>query len=110
MNVSTVILAHGNTEVVQDTLESVHTWVGPNVFVVGDGDQSEWLDEAQLSAHKKCGFSNSHVIGSYRNQVYGLDLISTHFPDSDWYILGEYDILFGNDDFKKDLKSRRMRG
>ena len=106
MNVATVLHIHNNELLVRDTLDSIMKYVGSNVLVIYDGAVSYWGENLNLPVPKCSGLYHNYNRNPYRNIALGLSKISQLFPESDWYCYCEYDVLFGNDLFKKELEIR----
>lgn len=106
MKIATVLNAHGNTELVLDTLDSINCFVGRNTLVVVDGAHWEsWGKDVKLPAYKVEGFRHAFNRAPYRNLTLGLNTLTRLFGlDLDWYCYCEYDVLFTSDSFKKELE------
>ena len=111
MKIAVILNAHGNTELVQDTLEAIHTWVGSKVVVLIDGATwNSWGRDANLSAYKLEGFYHNCPRSPYRNVTLGLMKAAEFWPDVDWYCYTEYDTLFVSDEFKNYLEEASKLG
>ena len=105
MKIAVVLNAHNHTDIVLDTIHSIHTYVTKNILVVVDGcSWKSWGENVQLPAYKMQGMNHGHIKGPYRNLTLGLMNVSKLFSDVDWYCYCEYDVLFANDHFKQDLE------
>lgn len=110
MNLSVVLHAHGNSEVVEDTIKFVHRWATEQSLIAVDGKSPKWIEEISLSVPHFVGFRNKtkdvfRNHSSYRNHILGLTKVMEQYPDCDWYCSTEYDTLFCSDAFKEDLAS-----
>lgn len=104
MKIATVLHCHRDTEVVLDTLESIQTFVGPDVLVLIDGAKwDDWGKHLCVPAYKLQGFHHNHYPSPYRNVILGQMKLAELVPDADWYLHTEYDALFVSDVFKEDL-------
>jgi len=104
MEIAVVLNAHGNTELVLDTLASVRKWVTDKVFVIADGASWQtWGQNVDLGVPKVEGFRHGAPCSPYRNYTLGLMVASQTWPDVDWYCYMEYDVLFASDSFKEEL-------
>jgi len=105
MKIAAILNAHGNTELTNDTLESIRYWVTDNVVVLIDGNSwGSWGKDAPLQAHKLQGLIHNCTKSPYRNLTLSLMEASKTWPDVDWYCYVEYDVLFGSNSFKNDLE------
>lgn len=105
MRICTVVNAHGNTDVLLDTIDSITTYVGRDALVLCDGSTWEsWGRDVALPVPKVQGFRHGWPRAPYRNVALGLMTLHQQHPDSDWYCYTEYDVLFASSSFKKDLK------
>lgn len=109
MNIATLVNVHSDDLLIKDTLESVIKYVGPNVLVIYDGAVSSWGNSLDIPVHKMCGLYHNYNRNPYKNIALGLKKLSELFPESDWYCYCEYDVLFGNDYFKKELELRQKQ-
>jgi len=111
MKLATIINVHGNTELVQDTLDAVRTWVTEDVLLVVDGAKwDEWGAGLEVPAYKLRGFFHGVPKSPYRNVTLALMTAHQQWPKADWYCYSEYDVLFTSSAFKEDLASAADRG
>jgi hypothetical protein len=110
MKIATILNAHGETDLVLDTLDSIRYYVGSNVLVVVDGAfWNSWGRSIQLPAYKIEGFQHAYVKAPYRNLTLGLNTLVRQFGNQmDWYCYCEYDVLFTSDKFKEELKKAQQ--
>jgi len=106
MDIATVLHIHNDELLVRDTLDSILKYVGSNVLVIYDGAVSSWGANLDLPVHKCCGLYHNYNRNPYRNIALGFSKILNLFPKSDWYCYCEYDVLFGNSNFKEELEKR----
>lgn len=105
MEIAVVLNAHGNTDLVLDTLASIKRWVTNKVVVVVDGKAwPTWGKDVDLGVPKIEGFLHGVPSSPYRNYTLGLMTAVRTWPQVDWYCYTEYDVLFGSDAFKMDLE------
>ena len=105
MKIAVTLNAHGNTELVLDTILSIKKHVTEDILVIVDGAKWEsWGKITELPVHKICGFYHNYPKSPYRNITFGLMNTAKLFPDADWYCYTEYDTLFAADSFKEDLE------
>lgn len=105
MQIATVLNAHGHTDLVMDTLDSIRTWVSDKVLVVVDGAKwDDWGAKVRLPVYKLKGFRHNSHRAPYRNVALGLQQATELWPDLDWLCYTEYDALFASDRFKHNLK------
>lgn len=110
MEIATVLNAHGAPEVIIDTLESIFTFMTDKVLVVVDGASWDRLGTTPLPAHKMKGFPHGIPKSPYRNMALGLMALSQKWSDANWYCYCEYDVLFGSDRFKHNLRMADEKG
>lgn len=110
MKIATTIVTPKIYDVLLDTLDSVVTYVGKDVLVIYDAVyKHDW-------GNKKCpsifidGFEHGCSKNPYKNVALGLLRTYEKYPNADWYCFTEYDCLFVNSDFKKDLKKAEKDG
>jgi hypothetical protein len=104
MEIATLLNAHGDTNLIIDTLASIFAHVGRNVLVLVDGVAWDDLRDVELPARKVCGFKHGVPKAPYRNVALGLSLLVETWPDADWYCYTEYDVLFTSPRFRYNLK------
>lgn len=96
--------AHGDTELVLDTLDAIRTYVTQDIIVVVDGTAwHSWGKHVDLPAYKIQGFRHGAPRSPYRNVVLGMKE-AAQWQKSDWYCYCEPDVLFTSSNFKVDLK------
>jgi hypothetical protein len=106
MKIAITLSAHKNTEIVNDTIEALNTYVTNDIAIIIDGSCWEnWGKKAELNAHKIQGFNHNYPKAPYRNYTYGLFKTYELFPNADWYAYSEYDVLFTSSEFKKELEN-----
>lgn len=104
MKITTILNAHGNTELVADTVDSIKTYIGNDIVLLVDGATWEtWGRDVKLPVYKLRGYYHNYHINPYRNVALGLWKVYEEFPDSDWLLYVEYDVLIASDAFKHDL-------
>lgn len=106
MKIAVTLNAHENTDVVNDTIDALKTYVTNDIAVIIDGSRwEEWGKKAELNAKKIQGFHHNYPKAPYRNYTYGLFETYQLFPDADWYCYCENDVLFTSSEFKKELEN-----
>ncbi|RDJ35110.1 MAG: hypothetical protein DWQ19_09760 [Crenarchaeota archaeon] len=101
--IATILNAHGKTDLVLDTIDSIKLFAGDDVLVVVDGAHWEdWGQDVKIPAYKIKGFKHNYARAPYRNLTLGLNQASQLF-EADWYAYCEYDVLFTSEYFKKAL-------
>lgn len=102
--IATLLNAHDNTELVNNTIFSLRKYVTENVLVIVDGYAwSSWGQGANLAAYKMEGLKHGYYRAPYRNLMLGLLTLHRMWPKAEWYQYVEYDVVFTNDSFKEDL-------
>ena len=110
MEIATILSSHTDTALTVNTIESIRKWVGTNCFVVVDGSAwNSWGKDASIGP-KLQGLIHNCPISPHRNIVLGLMNAFELWPNADWFCHTEYDVYFGNDSFKDDLKDADERG
>ena len=104
MEIATLLNAHGETNLIIDTLDSIFAHVTENVLVLIDGAAWDDFKDVELPAPKVCGLKHGIPKAPYRNVALGLDLLAEMWPDADWYCYTEYDVLFTSPRFKYNLE------
>lgn len=90
MSVSIVVTTHGNPEVTNDTLDSIHTYITKNTLVVVDG---KCTIDMPLISHKIIGLRVENNYSPFRNAALGLSYLHELYPDSEWFGYLDYDCL-----------------
>jgi len=105
MRIAVTLMAHGDTECVRDTVESIRRFATDKILLLVDGAAWEgWGKDVDLPVYKMSGFYHNFPKSPYRNITLGLMNTVKVFPDVDWYCYTEYDTLFASSAFKEDLE------
>jgi hypothetical protein len=110
MQIAAVLNAHSQPNVLRDSLDSILVHVTENILVVVDGAVWQDFKDLPLPASKIQGFYHNARKSPYRNVALGLSTACDTWPEADWYLYCEYDVLFGSDRFKRNLKMAEERG
>jgi len=109
MKIASILMVHGDTECVRDTIEAIQSYVTNDILMVVDGASwKDWGKEVDLPVHKICGLYHNHPQAPYRNITLALSSVIKLFPDADWYSYTEYDTLFCSSNFKEDLRKAEV--
>lgn len=103
MKIAAVLNIHDYPEVVQDTLNSICTFMTDKIIVVVDGCCTSTFNKIELPAIKITGFPHKLPKSPHRNMALGLMTLYETFPNEDWYCYTEWDALWGSDRFKQSL-------
>lgn len=103
MELALLLNTHENSSVLEDTIESVKKYVTNDILVIADGCSWNQFNNFN-SANLLCGFKHGCEKSPYRNVALGLKMLEEKWPNADWYVYCEYDVLFASDRFKKNLK------
>lgn len=104
MKIAVILNAHGNTELVADTVDSIRMWVTDRILLLVDGASwNTWGRDAQLPVHKVQGLWHNCPRSPYRNITLALYNALMAWDDIDWFCYTEYDVLFGSEAFKDHL-------
>lgn len=104
MEIITILSAHKDTELVQNTINSIIEHVGNNVLTVIDGAAwNNWGKDAELTTHKLQGFYHNHTSSPYKNVALGLMTAAKEYNNADWFCYTEYDTYFVSNLFKNSL-------
>jgi hypothetical protein len=110
MKIATILNAHGNTQLVADTIDAIQTWVSKDILMLVDDKAWEvWGENVELPVHKMRGLYHNFRRAPYRNLTCGLKTIVDFWEGYDWYCYCEYDVLFTSDGFKKDLEDAQSQ-
>jgi hypothetical protein len=104
MNISCILNAHSQPELIRDTLDSIFTFVTKKTLILIDGASWANFKNEHFDAPKIEGFYHNKPKSPYRNVALGLSVLSETFPESDWYCYCEPDVLFASERFKANLK------
>lgn len=125
MKIATLINCHGDSDLLNDTVESIIEYVSNDYLVLVDGFNWEnWgrnlkiknkikgLNHGNIQKTFSKTIESSNLYQSqiniikapYKNLIFGISQIYDKFPNQDWYCYAEPDVLFCSDKFKEDLK------
>jgi hypothetical protein len=104
MDITAIILTHGQLETTLDTIDSVLTYMTDKVLLVVDEVNWGMYATVECQASILKGFYHAYHRAPYRNVALGILNAVRQYPDSDWYCCLEYDCLIGSSSFKKDLQ------
>lgn len=104
MKIVTVLNSHGHTECTLDTIESIRTFVGPDILLVVDGLKWEWGRDLDAPVYKLQGFRHGVNKAPYRNIALALRGAVGLWQDYDWLCYTEYDVLFASTRFHRNLE------
>lgn len=109
MKIAVAMNAHGHADVLIDTIESIKHNLTEDILVVIDGCAwDSWGKDAAFGAAKMKGFNHGWVKGPYRNMTLGLMKAVETWPDADWYVYSEYDVLFSQGEtIRKELEDAK---
>lgn len=111
MEIATVINVHNLPEMARDVIDSVRAWVTRKIVLVVD--KAGWENYSNFThpdTEVVCGVFHKANRSPYKNWIVGMSKVHEMWPDVDWYNYIEYDVLYLNSDFKKDLKNRKTQG
>ena len=100
MSLAVVIGAHENSEVLNDTIQSVRRYLTEDVLVVVDGFGFGSFPSGEGIVR---GFPHGRISAPFRNVALGLKTVRERFK-ADWYCYMEYDCLVGGG-IEEHLKS-----
>lgn len=110
MEIVAVVNVHKPDPVVHDSLEAISRYVTDKIVTVIDGASAENFDDFSLPVARVNGFYHNYPKAPYRNVALGLMMAIDHFPQFDWLLYTEYDLLFASDRFKKNLEMAEKSG
>ena len=98
---------HGNTDLCLDTLDSARTFVTKDIIAIVDGSHwDSWGKDAPLPvSYKFSGFDHNKPKAPFRNVALAIKQVSDIYPDADWYLYFENDVLFGSSAYLQDLEA-----
>jgi hypothetical protein len=97
------------TDLIIETLDSILTYGSDKILVVVDGASWGHYKDLALPAFKMEGFHHGCPKAPYRNVALALKTVTETWA-VDWYCYCEYDVLFGSDRFKHNLKMAEDMG
>lgn len=105
MELAVVINTHTkDLNVLLDSLDSVFCYVSDKILILVDGASWSYYRDVPMPTYKMEGFYHGCPKAPYRNVALALKTAIDNWPYADWYCYSEYDVLFGSDRFKKNLK------
>lgn len=105
MKIAAVLNAHGDADVLLDTIDSIRTYLTSDILVVIDGAKEQLFKDVTFPAYRTVGLRHGKPSSPYRNVALGLMNTYLTWPHADWYLYTEYDCLVGSDRVLEDLKS-----
>jgi hypothetical protein len=97
MKIISVMNAHGEPDLLADTVDSIRTYLGQDILVCIDGARRDRLAGADLPAcHYIEGLLHGAPRSPYRNTALALKTAYQTWPDADWYCYIECDVLVGS--------------
>ncbi len=103
MQIICVLNAHGEPELLLDTIDSIRTYLTKDIIVVIDGNNPTCLNGHVIPAGIVQGFRHGAPKSPYRNTTLGLRAAYKNYPNADWYCYIEYDCLVASPQIKTDL-------
>lgn len=104
MELAVAISAHPEKpEVVVDTIDSILVHGTDKILMVVDAVGWDRYKDVPMPCHKLEGFHYGCARAPYRNVALSLSVLTDTWPDCEWYIYCDYDVLFASDRFKKNL-------
>jgi hypothetical protein len=108
MDIAVAMIAHDFPDVLQDTLDSIKTWMTDKVHITVDA--SHWNSFKNFFHPVELGFHHNYFRSPYKNVALSLKRTYEKFPDVDWICYCEYDCLVASNLFEKELKDAKKRG
>lgn len=105
MSISIVLNTHKGSDITNDTIDSIKSYLTNDIIVITDAKNKE-LD---LDVPLIQGFSVS-LKTLYKNVALGLDTLYKIYPDSDWYGYLDYDCLVTSDYILSTLDKAAEQG
>ena len=101
--IAAVLNTHLYDDVFEDTIDSIKTYCTKDVLVLVDG--CSWGQfEGKDDFAKMCGFKHGVSKSPFRNMALGMMQIWDMYPDKEWYLYCERDVLFGSSRFIPNLQ------
>lgn len=104
MEIAAVLNVHSNPDCVLDTIDSIKTFVTDKILVVVDGAKCDEFQQVAMPVHRVAGFSHNQPKSPYRNVALALKTGAEIWPDVQWYVYCEYDVLFASFRYRENLK------
>lgn len=110
MKIATTILVHNSPDIVQDTIESVKTWITKDILVIVD--EASWgiFQNLNFGVPMDKGYRHAFNRSPYRNYTLAIRKLYEMYPNNDWYCFLEYDCLVVSDFYKKHLNNAWVIG
>jgi hypothetical protein len=110
MELAVTINTHAkHTDVLLDSIDAISCYVSDKILVVVDAASWQYYNNVKLPAYKMEGLYHGCPKAPYRNVALALKTVTEMWPDANWYCYCEYDVLFGSDRFKANLKMAEER-
>jgi hypothetical protein len=124
MKIAALLNVHEDNEIVQDTLDSIRTYMTNDILILTDG-AAHWKTKTlrggaeillrdepfeDMDVTRIEGLYHACTKSPFRNMTLGYKTLIDNWKDADWYCYIEYDCLVASSDFKKDLEEANRRG
>lgn len=111
MEIATIINVHKNPESARDIIDSVRVWTTNKILLIVDKVGWRYFEKFNHpDTVVRCGVVHNARRSPYKNMAIGLKEAYKLWPKVDWYNYFEYDALYLNDNFKKDLQLHQIKG
>lgn len=111
MKIAGILNACGDTDLVNDTLDSARKYLSEDLYMIVDGAHwTGWGSVCEVNVKEKInGFYHNYHKSPYKNVIFGLKTLYEKEPDAEWYCYFEPDVLFCNENFKEYLEEGSYR-
>ena len=113
MDIASIIASHGDVDVTLDSVSALQHTLTHDITVVVDGLNAsafqkpsiQELLRAYASLELVTGFRHGLPKSPYRNVALSLKRSFERFPNHDWHVYSEYDVLFRTDQIVRSLET-----
>lgn len=111
MEIATIINVHNNPVMARDTIDSVRAFIGNKILlIVDEKGWSHYADFKHPDTTVKKGVYHGAKRSPYKNLSIAMMESYKLWPNVDWYMYIEFDVLIISPVFKEDLIDAMQRG
>ncbi len=109
MQIATIMNVHNNPALVRDSLDAIEKYVGNKNVILVDGLGVHDFRGLDWDVSFVRGFNHGSSRAPYRNVALGLSMVVEKYPDVDWYVYCESDVLFTSKRYQTNLEMAAER-
>jgi len=103
-SLAVVLNVHNNPPLVRDTIDALRAWATRKIVIIVDKKGwDQFSDFKHPDTEVVCGVYHGVGRSPYKNLAIGMKHLYERWPNEQWYLYTEFDVLFLNSGFKLDL-------